>query len=661
MNGNGAEEMTVSEVEPQDDEILDVLIVGGGPAGTAAAFRAHELGLRALVIDFDDLLKRIRDYPKDKLILPDFGGGDQMRFPAGDDCINSLHFGPIDKDDICATWKEYYHSFSVPYRLGIELTGLTREDDLWLAQAWDHQEREAASFRARHVVLALGRGVPRRFDIPGDTDGIAYRLDDPERYVEGPVCVIGGGTSAAEAVIAISDAKAEAGDACPVYWSYRGTKMPRISKALADKFFGSYVGNGNIRYHPLSEPVAVLTGPDRQDYVSIRVDRKDLPDRPGETVHLEFTKPRCIACIGEDIPEAFLSELGIRMVTSGPRDKKMMAVTPLLETEQPNVYLIGDLLSQAYLETEDFDAPADSFRQVKHRGNIKSALRDGVFVAEVIKQRLEGRETVEVVIRDAAPDTEEREPEVAAALGLSGEGEEEAEVTQEKTERAHLVRVTPAGVDAEEYGLPSAGSITIGRADADLSFPQDTLLAERHATLSSRQGTYYLHDDGSRTGTYLKLRPGSPMTLQDGDLLRLGRQILLVSHGPDRSEVRHYDSSGQLVGRHEVGSDVQVFGRSGGKSDPEVILDNEDLTLSRFHMSLVRGDGGLLAEDFSSRNGTYLKIGGERKLEHLDVFRAGGQQFEIRLEEELPEKRDSAPVTSVQRAATVEPEPEPTE
>ena len=48
--------------EPVDlPEILDLLIVGGGPSGTAAAFRAKELGLAALVIDYDDLMKRIRD------------------------------------------------------------------------------------------------------------------------------------------------------------------------------------------------------------------------------------------------------------------------------------------------------------------------------------------------------------------------------------------------------------------------------------------------------------------------------------------------------------------------------------------------------------------------------------------------------------------------
>ena len=53
-----------------DTEHFDVLIVGGGPAGTAAAFRAKELGLPPLVIDQDDILQRIREYSKDKLILP---------------------------------------------------------------------------------------------------------------------------------------------------------------------------------------------------------------------------------------------------------------------------------------------------------------------------------------------------------------------------------------------------------------------------------------------------------------------------------------------------------------------------------------------------------------------------------------------------------------
>lgn len=627
-------------------DVLDTLIVGGGPAGTAAAFRAKELGLQALVIDFDDLLKRIRDYPKDKLILPNFGGGDSMQFPAGGECVASLHFDPIDKDDMCTTWKGYYRAFSVPAKVGVELTGLERSGDVWNATAWNHRTREQEEYRTRSVVLALGRGVPRRFDIPGNTDGIQYRLDDPAK-MGGPVCVIGGGTSAAEAVIGISAAKVEAEDESPVYWSYRGSKMPRVSKALADVFFEAYFINGNIRYFPNSEPVAVVTSPDRSENLSILVDRKPTPERACESVHLEFPKSSCIACIGEDIPEAFLREVGIEMVSWGGKSdgksKKMMALTRLLESQQPDIYVIGDLLSQAYLETEDFDAPTDSYRQVKHRGNVKSSLRDGVFVAEVIKQRLDGRarEEVDVAIEDAAA-----EPVAdAEALDLGSEPEE-AVGDESPSKIASLVQITPAGVEAEEFTLKASGTTTIGRQGCDINFPQDTLLAENHASVAFRDGDYFLRDDGSRSGTYLRVRPGHPVSLADKDLVRMGRQILVVHEDEEGMYVQHYDAGGQPKGRHALDEGTTIFGRVAADAGNSVVLDPDDLTLSRLHMAIMRKGAALTLED-RSRNGTYVKISVERRLEHGDLFRVGNQQMEVRwTARELPQKQGSAPVES---------------
>lgn len=631
-------------------DVLDLLIVGGGPAGTAAAFRAKELGLSALVIDFDDILKRIRDYPKDKLILPDFGGGDKMKFPAGDECVARLQFDPIDKDDICESWKDLYQSLSIPARIGVELTELERQGDgTYRAVTWNHRIQKQEIYLSRHVVLALGRGVPRRFDIPGNTDGVAYRLDDPARFVTDPVCIIGGGTSAAEAVIAISKAKIEGESECPVYWSYRGSKMPRVSKALSEAFFEAYVGNGNIRYQPHSEPVAVVTDDDRNELLSIRVDRKSPKGRPQETVHLEFIKSNCVACIGEDIPESFLREMGVEMVDVGTegKSKKMMAVTSLLETQQPNVYLIGDLLSQSYLETDDFDADPDSFRKMKHRGNIKSALRDGVFVAEVVQQRLEGRDEVEVVIRDAEEETERPESEVAGAVGLETD-ERDAAVTPEEeetsVEKAFLALMTPAGIEADEFDLRVDRATTIGRAECDITFPQDTLLSDDHASITYRDGSYFLRDDGSRAGTYLKVAPGRAVVVGDGALIRAGRQILLVRRDDDGARIQQYDSQGKVVGRHPLPEEKTiVFGRSGGKRDPDVVLDEEDRVLSRFHLSATPTEEGVRIEDFNSRNGTFLKVDGEHELHHEDVFRAGGQTFEVRLREDLPQKTGSMP------------------
>ena len=631
-------------------DVLDVLIVGGGPAGTSTAFRAKELGLSALIIDIDDLLKRIRDYPKDKLILPGFGGGDRMKFPAGGDLVQHLHFDPIDKDDICAAWRGYCRQFSVPVKIGIELTGLEpSEGGGWRALMFNHGTRQPETLLAKHVVLALGRGVPRRFDIPGNTDGVAYRLDDPENYVDGPACIIGGGTSAAEAVIAISHAKISAENQSPIYWSYRGAKMPKVSKALSEAFFEAYLGNGNIRYHPHSEPVAVVTGPDRAEFLSIRIDRKNTEGRPAETVHLEFPKTQCVACIGEDIPEAFLAQLGIDMVVmgAGPAAKKMMLVSPLLETQQPNVYLIGDLLSKAYMETEDFSAAPDTYRQIKHRGNIKSSLRDGVFVAEVIQQRLEGRVHIDVVIRDAeqVPTTGEATPKPDPP-GVSSAATAATVVlpaNKSSGEVAYLSRVTPAEIEAEQYEIRLDRPTTIGRSECDINFPQDTLLNEHHASISRRQDGFFLRDDGSRSGTYLKVRPDLPITLGPGGIVRLGQQILSVGEENGGLALTRYDDAGKRVGKYPLSDRTLVFGRSGGPKNPDIVLDERDLTLSRFHVSATLRGSVVELEDFNSRNGTFVKVEGERRLVTGDVLCIGAQQLRIAIGEDTPQKIGSAP------------------
>ncbi|HEX2897749.1 MAG TPA: FAD-dependent oxidoreductase, partial [candidate division Zixibacteria bacterium] len=291
-------------------DVLDMLIVGGGPAGTAAAFHAKELGLNALVIDFDDILKRIRDYAKDKQILPGFGGADKMKFPQGKNLVEKLHFEPIDKDEMQLAWKKFYVDNNIPAKIKVELTGLEKgSDSVWNAKVYNHNLKKDETIKAKHVVLALGGGEPRRFDIPGNVEGIQYRLNDAKAYVGSPVCVIGGGTSSAEAVIAISNAKKESDDKFEVCWSYRGTTMPAVSKALAEVFFDCHMNNGNIRYLPNSDAVAIVTAEDKNEYLSVRIDRRIVAGRPSETTHVEFPKEFCIACIGQDLPERILNTM----------------------------------------------------------------------------------------------------------------------------------------------------------------------------------------------------------------------------------------------------------------------------------------------------------------------------------------------------------------
>ena len=494
------------------------------------------------------------------------------------------------------------------------------------------------------MVIAIGRGVPRQFDVPGNTLGIAFRMDNPRDFVGQPVCVIGGGTSAAEAVIAVSGAKVAAGDPTAVYWCYRGDKMPRVSKALAEVFFEAYVGNGNIRYYPRSEPTAVVTGDDRAEYLAIRTDRRTMDGRPTETSHLEFPKESCIACIGEDIPTALLRSIGIEMVVGGPRNRKRLPVNRFLETCQPQVYLAGDLLSPGHFEVDDFQDDPATFREVKHRGNIKSAMRDGVLVAEVIRQRLDGETEIDVTIGDA----EDVEPSAPAFVAVPTAGPDDESLPRgsydegrKPTKVAFLIRLLPGGVVAEEYPLDANSMRSIGRSGCDITFPDDTLLSEHHASLVLSDDGCQLRDDGSAGGVFLRLPIHRKLALEPGDLLCAGRQFLLLGGGESGLFLTHYDQSGTEIQRIELPERSIILGRN----SPDVTLDARDRTLSRRQLAISVVGGLVMAKDLKSVNGTFFKVRGAVQLDHGDRFRVGQQMFVFSAKEEAVFD-DESPVSS---------------
>jgi hypothetical protein len=50
-----------------------------------------------VVIEIDDLMKRIRDYDPRKPIKPDFGAGKQMGFPKGADLVERCIFSATSR------------------------------------------------------------------------------------------------------------------------------------------------------------------------------------------------------------------------------------------------------------------------------------------------------------------------------------------------------------------------------------------------------------------------------------------------------------------------------------------------------------------------------------------------------------------------------------
>jgi pSer/pThr/pTyr-binding forkhead associated (FHA) protein len=73
-------------------------------------------------------------------------------------------------------------------------------------------------------------------------------------------------------------------------------------------------------------------------------------------------------------------------------------------------------------------------------------------------------------------------------------------------------------------------SVTIGRSGCAVSLGDDPQLSQSHAELLvDVAGNVLLKDLGSSNGTFVKLPPRAERELQDGDRVRIGREVLRVA------------------------------------------------------------------------------------------------------------------------------------
>lgn len=85
------------------------------------------------------------------------------------------------------------------------------------------------------------------------------------------------------------------------------------------------------------------------------------------------------------------------------------------------------------------------------------------------------------------------------------------------------------GVGGRVY-LRSGPSVTLGRAGCSINLGDDPFLSQAHAEIVvDPDGTAKLRDLGSSNGTFVRTPPKAERELHDGDMLRMGREVLRVS------------------------------------------------------------------------------------------------------------------------------------
>jgi pSer/pThr/pTyr-binding forkhead associated (FHA) protein len=210
-----------------------------------------------------------------------------------------------------------------------------------------------------------------------------------------------------------------------------------------------------------------------------------------------------------------------------------------------------------------------------------------------------------------------------------------------------IISINRDGSDGERHALRGEW-LAIGRAQADIGFPDDRFLAPQHARIERVAGGARIVPLDSLNGVFYRV--SEPTPLSDGDLLLLGREIMrfeLVDQDEREAKplVRHGVALFGSPPREPWGRLMQLLA-SGGVRDvrhlytPVVTLGREegdlvfpdDQFLSRRHATFSWQDGDCLVEDLGSSNGTYVRLLGPMTLRSGDQLRMGDQVFRFELE-----------------------------
>jgi len=178
------------------DSELDLLIVGGGPCGLAAAISAQRAGLSVAVVEAEVIVSTIAHYPT---YVRFFSTAEKLSL--GDVPFVVATEKPSRRDAL-AYYRAVVRHFEIPVRQYERVTSIDRAAVGFLVRSRQRNDDERET-RAKAVVVATGYfGSPNYLGVPGeDLPHVAHVYREGHEAFDQDVVVVGGGNSAAEAAL----------------------------------------------------------------------------------------------------------------------------------------------------------------------------------------------------------------------------------------------------------------------------------------------------------------------------------------------------------------------------------------------------------------------------------------------------------------------------
>ena len=172
-------------------QMLDVIIVGGGPIGIACGLEAQKKGLSYLIIEKGPIVNSLFNYPTN---MQFFSSSEKLE-------IDNIPFISIEAKPKRDEALEYYRRIVTTNELNINL--FEKVENITKLEGSFTLTSSKATYSASNIVIATGfYDLPKTLNVPGeDLPKVSHYYDNPHFYAKQKVAIIGASNSAIDAAL----------------------------------------------------------------------------------------------------------------------------------------------------------------------------------------------------------------------------------------------------------------------------------------------------------------------------------------------------------------------------------------------------------------------------------------------------------------------------